>query len=318
MPHPDEGLIHAWLEGERDAAEAARVEALIARDPQWAAAAAEARGLIAASSRIAGTLDGLSAKVNPRAKTRSWLGYPWLSAVAALLLVVAGATTVLRRKLPELGQPTRTVSGAAVVKAPSAPSPSSAPAAPAAPQSAAVVAQGAARDKKAAGVLRKEPSRPAEVASSDLAKRLDEPKGAASLKDRDLAERDPRRANTTSLQGAATGAAGRVAAEARAPSQLGVRAPASPVDSLSAKREKERAAELQASVARRAADKVETFKPLSCFKVIQPTDAVPRVFTLSATALADSVRLAGFVIRGDTLLSVARGFVAVATRCPDR
>ena len=52
MPHPDEGLIHAWLDGELDAAESARIEALVRSDPEWASAAAEARGLAAASARI--------------------------------------------------------------------------------------------------------------------------------------------------------------------------------------------------------------------------------------------------------------------------
>ncbi len=70
MPRPDErvdeGLIHAWLDGELDAAEAARVERLVAEDAEWAAAAAEARGLIAASSRILGALDMVAGDVIPR------------------------------------------------------------------------------------------------------------------------------------------------------------------------------------------------------------------------------------------------------------
>lgn len=65
MPRPDEGLIHAWLDGELDAAEAARVEQLVAEDAEWGAAAAEARGLIAASSRILGALDVVPGDVIP-------------------------------------------------------------------------------------------------------------------------------------------------------------------------------------------------------------------------------------------------------------
>ena len=57
MSRPDEGLLHAWLDGELEAEEAARVERLVAEDAEWSAAAAEARGLIAASSRILGKLD---------------------------------------------------------------------------------------------------------------------------------------------------------------------------------------------------------------------------------------------------------------------
>ncbi|MCC7194690.1 MAG: zf-HC2 domain-containing protein [Gemmatimonadaceae bacterium] len=67
MPHPDEALIHAWLDGELDAAEAARVERLVNDDPAWAAAAAEARGLIAASERIVSALDHVPAGVVPGA-----------------------------------------------------------------------------------------------------------------------------------------------------------------------------------------------------------------------------------------------------------
>lgn len=65
MSRPDEGLIHAWLDGELDADEAARVERLVAEDAEWGAAAAEARGVIAASSRILGALDLVAGDVIP-------------------------------------------------------------------------------------------------------------------------------------------------------------------------------------------------------------------------------------------------------------
>ena len=63
---PDEGVIHAWLDGELGADEAARVERLVAEDAEWAAAAAEARGLVAASTRILGALDVVAGNVIPR------------------------------------------------------------------------------------------------------------------------------------------------------------------------------------------------------------------------------------------------------------
>lgn len=70
MPRPDErpddGLIHSWLDGELGAEEAARVERLVAEDSEWAAAAAEARGLMAASTRILGALDVVAGDVIPR------------------------------------------------------------------------------------------------------------------------------------------------------------------------------------------------------------------------------------------------------------
>ena len=100
MPHPDEALLHAWLDGDLEPSEASRVEALVATDPAWSSAAAEARGLIAASSRVIRALDLVPANVVPAARRApraprrtSW----WLTRVAALLLVVVGASVVWRR-----------------------------------------------------------------------------------------------------------------------------------------------------------------------------------------------------------------------------
>jgi anti-sigma factor RsiW len=52
MQHPDEGTIHAWLDGCVPDAEARAIEAHVAACGQCASAVAEARGLMAASSRI--------------------------------------------------------------------------------------------------------------------------------------------------------------------------------------------------------------------------------------------------------------------------
>jgi anti-sigma factor RsiW len=97
MPHPDEGLIHAWLDGELEPGEALRVEELVATNPEWGAAAAEARGLIAASSRIASALDRVPANVVPTARKASQSRRWWIARVAALLLVVVGTSVVWRR-----------------------------------------------------------------------------------------------------------------------------------------------------------------------------------------------------------------------------
>ena len=103
MPHPDEGLIHAWLDGELDATESARIEGLVRHDPQWAAAAAEARGLIAASSRIASALDRVPGKVIPNARSRPHVIRPWMARAAALVLITAGAVTLIRSERPDQG-----------------------------------------------------------------------------------------------------------------------------------------------------------------------------------------------------------------------
>lgn len=105
MPRPDEGLIHAWLDGQLPADEAARVEQLAATDHEWAAAVAEARGLIAASSRILSSLDHAPAGVLPTQKTSlpAWR-MPWWTKVAAAIVVVAGGSVLVfeRANVPEL------------------------------------------------------------------------------------------------------------------------------------------------------------------------------------------------------------------------
>jgi len=102
MPRPDEGLIHAWLDGELGAEEAARVEKLVAEDLEWAAAAAEARGLIAASSRILGALDVVPGDVIPKGGSAApALRAPgrvmptWMK-VAAGFALVAGVSYAVR------------------------------------------------------------------------------------------------------------------------------------------------------------------------------------------------------------------------------
>jgi hypothetical protein len=65
MRHPDEGQIHAWLDGAVDPATAAGLEAHVAACPDCAAAVAEARGLIAGASRILLALDNVPAGVIP-------------------------------------------------------------------------------------------------------------------------------------------------------------------------------------------------------------------------------------------------------------
>jgi hypothetical protein len=111
MSRPDEGLIHQWLDGECTPEESARLEQLVATDPDWAAAVAEARGLIAASSRIVGALDAvpramptgsvaappsqdaLAAKRHaPRRRLPAWAG------MAAAVVLVAGTAYVLRER----------------------------------------------------------------------------------------------------------------------------------------------------------------------------------------------------------------------------
>ena len=98
MPRPDEGMIHAWLDGELSPDEAARVARLAEQDPEWRAAVAEARGLIAASSRIVRALDAVPGGVVPAkapAVRRAFRVRPWVG-IAAGLALVAGTAYVMR------------------------------------------------------------------------------------------------------------------------------------------------------------------------------------------------------------------------------
>lgn len=64
--HPDEGLLHEWLDEQLSAADASTVAAHVASCAECSAAVAEARGLIAASHRILAALDDVPSGVIPQ------------------------------------------------------------------------------------------------------------------------------------------------------------------------------------------------------------------------------------------------------------
>jgi anti-sigma factor RsiW len=99
MQHLDEGTIHSWLDGALSVDEAARVQAHVKECPRCAAAVAEARGFIAASSRILTALDNVPKGVvplAPRAKTQNWAVW---RAAAAVVVVALGSFVVLRDRI---------------------------------------------------------------------------------------------------------------------------------------------------------------------------------------------------------------------------
>lgn len=96
MQHLDEGTIHSWLDGELSAAESAQVDAHVAECPQCAAAVAEARGFIAASSRILTALDHAPRGVLPVAAPIK-RGNRAIWRVAAAVAVVGAGTLVVFR-----------------------------------------------------------------------------------------------------------------------------------------------------------------------------------------------------------------------------
>jgi hypothetical protein len=91
--HLDEGTVHAWLDGQLSADEAMRVESHVAACATCAAQVAEARGFVAASSRILQALDGVPARVVPARRHRVQLWH--VRAAAAVLIVALGTATVL-------------------------------------------------------------------------------------------------------------------------------------------------------------------------------------------------------------------------------
>lgn len=109
MQHLDEGTIHTWLDGELSPEEAAKVEAHANECSQCAAHVAEARGLIAASTRILTSLDDVPSGVLPSTpaaepvtsipqvvRVRRWYDRTDIRAAAAVLLV-AGASLVIAK-----------------------------------------------------------------------------------------------------------------------------------------------------------------------------------------------------------------------------
>lgn len=93
--HVDEGTVHAWLDGQLAAEELARVEAHVASCEACSEMVAEARGFVAASSRILTALDGVPARVIPRQRGR--LRVWQLRAAAAVVVMAFGAAAVLGR-----------------------------------------------------------------------------------------------------------------------------------------------------------------------------------------------------------------------------
>ena len=128
MRHPDEGTIHAWLDGQLGVDEARELETHVGACGACAAAVAEARGLVAAASRILTKLDHVPAGVVPAAvvpaaaASRGWWNRPAIQAAAGLVVVVGGSWLVLREQpaLAERAQPDIALDVPVVMSAPSA------------------------------------------------------------------------------------------------------------------------------------------------------------------------------------------------------
>jgi len=101
--HVDEGTVHAWLDGQLSSEESTRIETHIRGCAACSALVAEARGYIAASTRILNALDGVPAKVVPaaRPKRRAWQ----MRIAAAIVVMAAGTAVILRGPLGKTSAP---------------------------------------------------------------------------------------------------------------------------------------------------------------------------------------------------------------------
>jgi len=145
--HLDEGTIHAWLDGALPPDESARVESLASTCTECAALVAEARGLVAASSRILSSLDAVPGGVIPgvesgtdqlaalrarrRETSRRWWNDRRFVAAASLVLVAGVSSLVWRSASTDAPADFQRVAGAAASEsdsaAPMAPGPSPVP-----------------------------------------------------------------------------------------------------------------------------------------------------------------------------------------------
>ena len=131
--HVDEGMIHAWLDGALSPDESARIEAHTTTCAECSALVAEARGLIAASSRILASLDAVPAGVIPghdagadqlaalrarrQASTRRWWSDRRVLAAASLVLV-AGLSSVVWRQSADVRSASDATAGPSTDSAP--------------------------------------------------------------------------------------------------------------------------------------------------------------------------------------------------------
>jgi hypothetical protein len=301
MPHPDEGLIHAWLDGELDATESARVEALVASDAEWAAAAAEARGLIAASTRIVGALDRVPANVIPQAAPRR-NARRWAWRAAAALVLMAGSAVVLKRGNVELPPPPAAPAEVQTAALPPLSAPAvggaSAPTAKTTPSKAAPATANAPVAKERSSFAEKE---------LDAKKQIETKTEPARDKDAMIASSDAGSGARAAAPGAASGVtlgAARANASIAGARPAEAQQPAAPPPSLSMQADR-----------RAVAAKAATPSP-NCFEQREPLDSAMRVIRLDAGQLADSVRLESLTLRGDTLAAVHGRLRAVRVPCP--
>ncbi len=130
MQHPDEGTIHAWLDDALSESERAEFERHVVSCAECSALVAEARGMIAGSSRIISALDAVPGGVIPRPAPAQSLSLwrllrvtPARAAIAASLLVAASAVVAKRHDTPDKMVPRAPVVAVAPQQAAAPPAP---------------------------------------------------------------------------------------------------------------------------------------------------------------------------------------------------
>jgi len=111
--HPDDGTIHAWLDGALDADQAGRLDAHVVDCAACADRVAEARGLLAGASRVVGLLDDPASPAVQPASTptagtelsmwRLLRVTPARAAIAAVLVVAVGISLTRSRVTVDQG-----------------------------------------------------------------------------------------------------------------------------------------------------------------------------------------------------------------------
>lgn len=113
-PHPDEGTLHAFIDGELSMAEATALEAHVAECGQCEASLAEARGFVAGASRAISALDAAPSSGSRPVVARPGMlpaalpssrpfvfRVPFTRAAAALLLLAGGSAVVITRSVSD-------------------------------------------------------------------------------------------------------------------------------------------------------------------------------------------------------------------------
>lgn len=191
MTHIDEGTIHAWLDSALPPDEAARVEAHVRGCEQCSAAVAEARGFIAASSRILSALDDVPGGVIPQERAgaspatasvpgrsdapvgssatsggvapaplrgrRAWWQRPRFAAAAGIAFIAVALSVVARRGgLKSVAD--YSMERAPATESPSVAAPPQSPAVAPAPTQAPTAASAAPAEQKVAAARAKAPA----------------------------------------------------------------------------------------------------------------------------------------------------------------